>query len=33
MTAACILVIPPFCLAFAAFSDLFTMAIPNRVSA
>jgi prepilin peptidase CpaA len=33
MTIACILVILPFCLALAAFSDLFTMTIPNRVSA
>ncbi|MDK1492379.1 prepilin peptidase [Sinorhizobium sp. 7-81] len=32
MIAACILVIFPFCLAFAAFTDLFTMTIPNRVS-
>ncbi len=33
MTVACILVILPFCLALAAFSDLFTMTIPNRISA
>ncbi|AUX74736.1 A24 family peptidase [Sinorhizobium fredii] len=33
MTIACILVILPFCLALAAFSDLLTMTIPNRVSA
>ncbi|APG82924.1 prepilin peptidase [Sinorhizobium americanum] len=33
MTIACILVIFPFCLALAAFSDLFTMTIPNRISA
>ncbi|MBP2236083.1 prepilin peptidase CpaA [Sinorhizobium kostiense] len=33
MTIACIVVILPFCLALAAFSDLFTMAIPNRISA
>lgn len=33
MTEAAIFVVFPFCLAFAAFSDLFTMTIPNRVSA
>ncbi|PDT48697.1 MULTISPECIES: prepilin peptidase [Sinorhizobium] len=33
MTIACILVILPFCLALAAFSDLVTMTIPNRISA
>jgi prepilin peptidase CpaA len=33
MTVACIFVILPFCLAYAAFSDLFTMTIPNRISA
>ncbi|WP_085024787.1 A24 family peptidase [Ensifer aridi] len=33
MTEAAIFVIFPLCLAFAAFSDLFTMTIPNRVSA
>nr|WP_298104450.1 prepilin peptidase [uncultured Shinella sp.] len=33
MTQALIFVIFPFCLAVAAFSDLFTMTIPNRVSA
>ncbi|MGF6176089.1 A24 family peptidase [Ensifer sp. 4252] len=32
MTEAAIFVVFPFCLAFAAFSDLFTMTIPNRVS-
>ncbi|WEX88620.1 prepilin peptidase [Sinorhizobium garamanticum] len=32
MIVACILVIFPFCLTFAAFTDLFTMTIPNRVS-
>lgn len=33
MTEAAIFVIFPLCLAFAALSDLFTMTIPNRVSA
>lgn len=33
MTEAAIFVILPLCLAIAAFSDLFTMTIPNRVSA
>ena len=33
MTQALIFVVFPFCLAVAAFSDLFTMTIPNRVSA
>ncbi len=33
MTEAAIFVIFPLCLAVAAFSDLFTMTIPNRVSA
>lgn len=33
MTEAAIFVIFPLCLAIAAFSDLFTMTIPNRVSA
>ncbi|KQV44311.1 MULTISPECIES: prepilin peptidase [unclassified Rhizobium] len=33
MTEAAILVVFPLCLAMAAFSDLFTMTIPNRVSA
>ncbi|WP_104662367.1 A24 family peptidase [Ensifer adhaerens] len=33
MTEAAIFVIFPFCLGFAAFSDLLTMTIPNRVSA
>ncbi|WP_428427069.1 A24 family peptidase [Pararhizobium sp.] len=33
MTEAAIFVIFPLCLAFAAFSDLFTMTIPNRISA
>ncbi|WP_331375021.1 A24 family peptidase [Sinorhizobium chiapasense] len=32
MIEAAIFVIFPLCLAFAAFSDLFTMAIPNRIS-
>ena len=32
MIAAAIFVILPLCLAMAAFSDLFTMTIPNRVS-
>ncbi len=32
MIAAAIFVILPLCLAFAAFSDLFTMTIPNRIS-
>lgn len=32
MTQALIFVVFPLCLAFAAFSDLFTMTIPNRVS-
>ncbi|MGN7807326.1 A24 family peptidase [Ensifer sp. 22521] len=32
MTEAAIFVIFPFCLGFAAFSDLLTMTIPNRVS-
>ncbi len=32
MIAAAIFVIFPLCLAIAAFSDLFTMTIPNRVS-
>ncbi|TDW37340.1 prepilin peptidase CpaA [Rhizobium azibense] len=31
MTAAAIFVVFPLCLAIAAFSDLFTMTIPNRV--
>jgi prepilin peptidase CpaA len=33
MIDAAIFVVFPLCLAFAAFSDLFTMTIPNRVSA
>jgi prepilin peptidase CpaA len=33
MTEAAIFVVFPLCLAIAAFSDLFTMTIPNRVSA
>ena len=33
MTAAAIFVVFPLCLAIAAFSDFFTMTIPNRVSA
>ncbi|MFB2552609.1 A24 family peptidase [Ensifer soli] len=33
MTVAAIFVVFPLCLAIAAFSDLFTMTIPNRVSA
>ncbi|WP_075290887.1 A24 family peptidase [Pararhizobium arenae] len=33
MTDAAIFVVFPLCLAFAAFSDFFTMTIPNRVSA
>lgn len=33
MIAAAILVIFPLCMAVAAFCDLFTMTIPNRVSA
>ncbi|MFC3071729.1 A24 family peptidase [Shinella pollutisoli] len=33
MTDAVIFVVFPLCLAIAAFSDLFTMTIPNRVSA
>ncbi|HEV7322060.1 MAG TPA: prepilin peptidase [Ensifer sp.] len=33
MTEAAIFVIFPLCLGFAAFSDLLTMTIPNRVSA
>jgi prepilin peptidase CpaA len=33
VTQALIFVIFPFCLAVAAFSDFFTMTIPNRVSA
>lgn len=32
MTEAAIFVVFPLCLAFAAFSDFFTMTIPNRVS-
>ncbi|NNU47186.1 peptidase [Rhizobium sp. WYCCWR 11279] len=32
MIAAAVFVILPLCLAVAAFSDLFTMTIPNRVS-
>ncbi|HEV7307313.1 prepilin peptidase [Ensifer sp.] len=32
MTEAAIFVIFPFCLGFAAFSDLLTMTIPNRAS-
>ncbi|MDM9626911.1 prepilin peptidase [Rhizobium sp. S152] len=32
MIAAAIFVILPLCLAVAAFSDLFTMTIPNRIS-
>ncbi|MBB3388632.1 prepilin peptidase CpaA [Rhizobium sp. BK275] len=32
MIAAAVFVILPLCLAIAAFSDLFTMTIPNRVS-
>jgi prepilin peptidase CpaA len=32
MTQAAILVVFPLCMAYAAFSDLFTMTIPNRVS-
>lgn len=33
MTPACIFVILPLCLALAAFTDLFAMTIPNRLSA
>ncbi len=33
MIEAAIFIILPLCLAFAAFSDLFTMTIPNRVPA
>lgn len=33
MTEAAIFVVFPLCLAIAAFSDFFTMTIPNRVSA
>lgn len=33
MTQAAIFVVFPLCLAIAAFSDFFTMTIPNRVSA
>jgi prepilin peptidase CpaA len=33
MTEAAIFVVFPLCLAVAAFSDMFTMTIPNRVSA
>ncbi|WEZ84862.1 prepilin peptidase [Rhizobium sp. 32-5/1] len=33
MIEAAIFIILPLCLAIAAFSDLFTMTIPNRVSA
>src|SRR5690606_3211785 len=33
LTQAIIFVVFPLCLAVAAFSDLFTMTIPNRVSA
>lgn len=33
MITAAIFLILPLCLAFAAFTDLFTMTIPNRVSA
>lgn len=33
MSTLAILLIPPFCLAFAAITDLMTMTIPNRVSA
>lgn len=33
MIEAAIFIIVPLCLAIAAFSDLFTMTIPNRVSA
>ena len=33
MTEAAIFVVFPLCLAMAAFSDLFTMTIPNRISA
>ena len=33
MSTLAILLIPPFCLAFAAITDLLTMTIPNRVSA
>ena len=33
MTTAAIFVIFPLCMAIAAFSDFFTMTIPNRVSA
>ncbi|MFF0947494.1 prepilin peptidase [Rhizobium leguminosarum] len=32
MIAAAVFVILPLCLAMAAFSDLFTMTIPNRIS-
>ncbi|MBY5556895.1 peptidase [Rhizobium leguminosarum] len=32
MIAAAVFVVLPLCLAMAAFSDLFTMTIPNRVS-
>lgn len=32
MLVAAIIVIFPLCLAYAAFSDMFTMTIPNRVS-
>ena len=32
MLVAAIVVIFPLCLAYAAFSDMFTMTIPNRVS-
>ncbi|PDV87355.1 peptidase [Rhizobium sp. H4] len=32
MVVTAILLVFPLCLAFAAFSDLFTMTIPNRVS-
>ena len=32
MIQAAIFVVVPLCLAFAAFSDLFTMTIPNRIS-
>lgn len=33
MAYSVVLVVFPLCLAFAAFADLFTMTIPNRVSA
>lgn len=33
MVTAAIFLIPPLCLALAAFTDLFTMTIPNRISA